>query len=56
MAFVVLVDGASTVGVYLEPETCLNHVERLSQFVSKDIRIAITVGHTDHIWRGRGQR
>ncbi len=55
-ALVVLADGPHTAALYLEPRTCLSHLEALARFVGRDISIAMTHGHTEAIWRGRGQR
>ncbi len=41
---------------YLTAETCLNQVASLARFLSADLQIAMTYGHTDAKWKGRGLR
>lgn len=55
-ALVVLADGPRTASFYLAGDTCLNQVARLAAFVDASIQIAITPGHTESKWKGRGQR
>jgi hypothetical protein len=55
-ALVVLIDGQRTASAYVDGETCLNHVAQLATFVGADIHIAVSHGHTDAKWKGRGQR
>lgn len=55
-ALVVLIDGPASASAYLEGRTCLNQVARLARFVDKTIEIALSYGHTEAKWKGRGMR
>lgn len=55
-AFVVFIDGPATASLYLDGLTCLNQVARLARFLDRTILIALSYGHTEAKWIGRGQR
>ncbi len=55
-ALVVFIDGPETASLYLEGCTCLNQVARLARFVDRKIEIALSYGHTEAKWKGRGLR
>ncbi len=56
LAYVVFIDGPSTVGAYFAADRCLDHAAQLARFVGSDVRIALYFGHSEWAWKGRGVR